>query len=72
MMYFVLFILGVIAGALVVSVYQDIKTAVGSLKIDATNAQSPIVLNIPKDLDTLAKKKYISIKLDVNKGDSQK
>ena len=72
-MVYLMFLLGVIFGALVVSIRQGIRTTIGSLKIDYTGeSEAPIILQLPKNVDALVKKKYISLKLDVKSNTSQK
>ena len=72
-MVYLMFTLGVVFGALVVSIRQSLRTSVGSLKLDYTGeSDSPVVLQLHENVDKMAKKRYISLKLDVKSNISQK
>ena len=67
-----LFALGVIVGFLVCMLINTVLRAAGTLKIDRSNPDKDQYLFEIKDLDSLAKKKKIVLKID-NKADlSQK
>lgn len=72
-MVYLMFLLGVVFGALTVSIRQSIRTSIGSLKIDYTGeSETPVVLQLHENVDKMANKKYISLKLDVKHHTSQK
>lgn len=72
-MVYLMFLLGVVFGALVVIINHSIHTSIGSLRIDYTGeSETPVCLQLHENVETMAKKKYISLKLDVKAPTSQK
>ena len=72
-MEYLMFLFGVIFGSLTVSIYHSIRTSIGSLKIDYTgDSETPVCLQLHENVEKMAKKKYISLKLDVKSNISQK
>jgi hypothetical protein len=66
------FTLGVIFGSIVASVFLLLKKTYGTLKIDRSNPEKELYRIELGDLDSLSKKKRISLKIDNNADLSQK
>lgn len=68
----IIFMLGVLCGAIVSNIFHFIQTAAGTLKIDRTNHEKDIYRLEIGDLDALFKKKRVILKVDSNFRLSQK
>lgn len=71
MPYLVYFSLGLIIGAIVITILR-IKSTVGVLRIDHSNPEKDTYRFEINDLDGLSKKKYISLRIDNHADLSQK
>lgn len=68
---YLLFLAGVVVGAIIGCIIQGIHVTYGTLKIDRSNPQTDVYRIYLNDLDILSKKKYIRLKIDANADLSQ-
>lgn len=71
MAYFLVHAAGLIIGSVVVTIFWRLRTGSGILKIDTNNPEKDIYRLEISDLDKLAKKKRIMLKVDTNADFSQ-
>lgn len=63
---------GFIVGAMMVSIYQRVRTSFGSLEIDQSNSEKDVYRLVIDDLDNLSNKKYVRLRINRNADLSQK
>lgn len=62
--FFIGFVIGVIAEAIVSLIFRYFRSAFGTLKIDNSNSEKEIYRFVVNDLDELSKKKYVELKIE--------
>ena len=71
-MWYIWFLLGVLVGVIVVSVFYRLRSISGVLRIDSSNPEKDVYRFDVGDLDKLSNKKRIVLKVDKEADLSQK